>query len=338
MYSRYSHIIWPLVGLAVAALCVFLLVRELWSLSWADVWTSLRHVSAMHWLGAVGGVALAYSSLAGYDRIALQHINRHLSWPFIALASFVSYALSHNIGAAVLSGAVVRYRIYSTKGLSVGEIGVLVGFCAFTFSLGVTILGGFLLTIHPELAQRFIQLPEPVARFAGYAMLFAVALYVTGSLLKMKPLVLWGFSIFYPRPGIVWRQLLIGPAELIGAAAIIYFCLPEAGNPGFIIVLGIFLASFSLAIFSHAPGGIGVLELLFVSGLKDMPAANVLAALIVFRLFYLVLPLAVSLVAVLFFERHQLMLRRQAEAAGAAGSPTALNAGPATPDPATTGS
>ncbi|MEJ0012185.1 MAG: YbhN family protein [Bauldia sp.] len=313
MNSRFSHVLWPLVGLAVAALCVFLLVRELWSLSWADVWTSLRHVSALHWLGAIGGVALAYSALAGYDRIALQHINRHLSWPFIALASFVSYALSHNIGAAVLSGAVVRYRIYSTKGLSVGEIGVLVGFCAFTFGLGVTILGGFLLTIHPELAQRFINLPEPLARLAGYGMLIAVALYVTGSLLKMKPLVLWGFSIFYPRPGIVLRQLVIGPMELIGAASIIYFCLPEAGNPGFIIVLGIFLASFSLAIFSHAPGGIGVLELLFVSGLKDMPAANVLAALIVFRLFYLVLPLAISLIAVLFFERHQMMLRRQAE-------------------------
>jgi uncharacterized membrane protein YbhN (UPF0104 family) len=314
MNSRFSHALWPMVGLVVAALCVLLLVRELWSLSPADVLTSLRHVRPLHWLGAVGGVVLAYAALAGYDRIALQHINRHLSWPFIAVASFVSYALSHNIGAAVLSGAVVRYRIYSTKGLTVGEIGVLVGFCAFTFGLGVTIIGGVLLTIHPELAQRFIDLPVPLARLAGIAMLGAVALYVMGSLLRLKPLVLWGFSIFYPRPGIVFRQLFIGPAELIGAAAIIYFCLPEAGNPGFAIVLGIFLASFALAIFSHAPGGIGVLELLFVSGLKDMPTADVLAALIVFRLFYLVLPLAISMVAVLIFERHQMMLRRKAEA------------------------
>jgi uncharacterized membrane protein YbhN (UPF0104 family) len=310
MMSRYSHVVWPLIGFLVAALCVLLLVRELWSLNPADVWQSLRHVRLMHWLGAFGGVALAYAALAGYDRIALQHINRHLSWPFITLASFVSYALSHNIGAAVLSGAVVRYRIYSTKGLTVGEIGVLVAFCAFTFGLGVTILGGLLLTARPDLALRFVQIPESLARLAGEVMLVAVALYVTGSLMKLKPLVIWGFSIFYPRPGIVLRQLIIGPMELIGAAAIIYFCLPEAGNPGFITVLGIFLASFSLAIFSHAPGGLGVLELLFVSGLKDMPAADVVAALIVFRLFYLVLPLAISLIAVLFFERHQMMLRR----------------------------
>jgi uncharacterized membrane protein YbhN (UPF0104 family) len=310
MMSRYSHVVWPLIGILVAALCVLLLVRELWSLNPADVWASLKHVRPLHWLGAFGGVLLAYAALAGYDRIALQHINRHLSWPFITLASFVSYALSHNIGAAVLSGAVVRYRIYSTKGLSVGEIGVLVAFCAFTFGLGITILGGLLLTARPDLALRFVQIPESVARLAGAGMLAAVALYVTGSLLKMKPVVIWGFSVFYPRPGIVLRQLIIGPMELIGAAAIIYFCLPEAGNPGFITVLGIFLASFSLAIFSHAPGGLGVLEFLFVSGLKDMPAADVVAALLVFRLFYLVLPLAISLVAVLFFERHQMMLRR----------------------------
>ena len=326
MKSRFSHLLWPAVGFAVAGFCIWALVRELRTLSLADVAVSLAHVRSLHWLGAFAGAALAYAALAGYDRIALQHIGWRLSWPFIALASFVSYALSHNIGAAVFSGAVVRYRIYSTKGLSVAEIGVLVAFCAFTFGLGVTILGGILLVIHPELAQRFIELPEPAARLAGAAMLGGVGLYVIGSLLRLKPLVIGGFSIFYPRPGIVARQLIIGPMELIGAAAIVYFCLPEAGNPGFLIVLGIFLASFALAIFSHAPGGLGVLELLFVSGLKDMPAADVLAALIVFRLFYLVLPLAVSFVVVLVFERHQMMLRRRADELAVMAPPAALRA------------
>jgi uncharacterized membrane protein YbhN (UPF0104 family) len=332
MMSKHGHWLWPLVGLLVAALCVFLLVRELWSLNPADVWRSLQHVRPLHWLGAFGGVLLAYAALAGYDRIALQHIDRHLSWPFITLASFVSYALSHNIGAAVLSGAVVRYRIYSTKGLTVGEIGVLVGFCAFTFALGVTILGGLLLTARPDLALRFVQIPESLARLAGEAMLFGVAIYVTGSLLKMKPLVVWGFSVYYPRPSIVLRQLIIGPMELIGAAAIIYFTLPEAGNPGFIVVLGTFLASFSLAIFSHAPGGLGVLEFLFVSGLKDVPAADVVASLIVFRLFYLVVPLAISLVAVLLFERQQMVVRRKLAATEADGAPMQVVAPPTAPE------
>ena len=97
--------------------------------------------------------------------------------------------------------------------------------------------------------------------------------------------------------------------ELIGAAAIIYFTLPTAGNPGFLIILGIFLVSFSAALISHAPGGLGVLELVFLTGLPDMDQADVLAALIIFRLFYLLIPFALSLLVVLYFERSQLLLR-----------------------------
>ena len=88
----------------------------------------------------------------------------------------------------------------------------------------------------------------------------------------------------------VIRQLIIGPIELLAAAAIIYFCLPAEGNPGFITVVGVFVASFSMAILSHAPGGLGVLEYVFLTGLDDMDQAQVLAALIVFRLLYLLLP------------------------------------------------
>jgi uncharacterized membrane protein YbhN (UPF0104 family) len=102
------------------------------------------------------------------------------------------------------------------------------------------------------------------------------------------------------------RQLVAAPLELIGAAGIIYFALPEASNPGFIIVLGAFLASFSAALVSHAPGGLGVLELVFVAMMPDVPKADVIAALLVFRLFYLLLPFAAAIVVVLLFERARL--------------------------------
>jgi uncharacterized membrane protein YbhN (UPF0104 family) len=74
-------------------------------------------------------------------------------------------------------------------------------------------------------------------------------------------------------------------------------------------VLGIFLVSFSAALISHAPGGLGVLELVFLTGLPDMNQADVLAALIVFRLLYLLIPFAMSLVVVLVFEKSQFLLR-----------------------------
>jgi uncharacterized membrane protein YbhN (UPF0104 family) len=311
MWAKINRVAWPLIGLAVAAFALYLLVRELRHMSLADITSALGRVPPLHWVGAFCGAGLAYSALAWYDRLALQHLGKHLSWPFIALASFTSYALSHNIGASVLSGAVVRYRAYSTKGLTAPEIGVLVALTGFTFILGVIILGGLVLVTQPHFAERFFNVPSWLAPLVGVGMLAAVGLYVAGSLLGLKPLVIGGFSIYYPKPPIVFRQLIVGPMELIGAAAIVYFCLPAEGNPGYFIVLGIFVASFSLAVASHAPGGIGILEYLFITALRDIPPADVLAALLIFRFFYLVLPLSISLVVVLAFERQQLVARRE---------------------------
>lgn len=105
--------------------------------------------------------------------------------------------------------------------------------------------------------------------------------------------------------------MIIGPIELMAAAAIIYFTLPAAGNPGYFIVLGVFVIAFSVALLSHAPGGLGVLEIVFLAGLPDMDRAAVLSALLAFRLFYLIIPLILALGVVLVFERSQFAQRQQ---------------------------
>ena len=128
---------------------------------------------------------------------------------------------------------------------------------------------------------------------------------MVGSLLHFRPFRLGGFELVYPRPPVAARQLLAGPLELVGAAGIIFFALPAAANPGFLVVLGVFVASFSLALVSHAPGGLGVLEIAFLEGMPDAPQANVVAALLVFRLLYLIVPFVFALGVVLVFERHR---------------------------------
>jgi uncharacterized membrane protein YbhN (UPF0104 family) len=48
-----------------------------------------------------------------------------------------------------------------------------------------------------------------------------------------------------------------------------------------------------------------VLELAFINGLEDMDEADVLAALIVFHLLYLIVPFVLSLFMILIFEWQQ---------------------------------
>ncbi|HVW55214.1 MAG TPA: YbhN family protein [Rhizobiaceae bacterium] len=304
---KYSKFIWPVVGIGAAVFSGWLLYSQMKKLSFDGTVESLSSISPQQWLLAAAATLAAYTALAGYDRIALKHLRREVPLAFVALCSFTSYALSHSIGATVVSGAVIRYRAYATRGLGVAEVGILVAFCSITFAMGVIVLLGTILAIRPDIADRFGDiLPVGLSRAGGVAMLAAVALYIGGGLLSLPVLKLGRLSITYPRPGIIARQLVVGPLELIGAAAIIYFVLPSAENPGFIVVLGIFLLSFTVALLSHAPGGIGVLELVFMAGLPEMDSNAVLAALLVFRLLYLILPLAFAIMVVLFFERSQM--------------------------------
>ncbi|MCJ8519211.1 uncharacterized membrane protein YbhN (UPF0104 family) [Pseudorhizobium tarimense] len=306
--------IWPVIGAATIAVCAWLLYKELRGLSLDDVWDSLTAIAPQHWVLAGLSTLVAYAALAGYDRIALMHIGRSIDLWFITVTSFTTYALSHNVGASVISGGVVRYRAYSSRGLSGREIGALIAICSFTFVLGTLLLAGLVLVLKPHITERFGEgFPLDVSSATGYTILALIALYVAASFLRLRPITIGSTQLTYPTPRVVLSQLVIGPLELIGAAGIIYFALPEAGNPGFIVVLGIFLASFSAALISHAPGGLGVLELVFVMGLPDMDQADVIAALLVFRLFYLLIPFAIALGVIFVFERTQFRANQASE-------------------------
>lgn len=307
---RWKEWIWPVIGLCAVAFSVWLLVDELRGISLEELGNGLARIPPHGWMLSTLAAIVAYAFLAGYDHIALLHIGKKVNWLFVAVCSFSTYALSHNIGGSVISGAVIRYRAYATKGLTPQEVGVLVALCSLTFALATISLGGLLLVLKPSLIER-VRDDLPVwAGFAlGCGLLAIIAAYVFCSWLHFRPFKILGFQLHYPRLPIVARQLIIGPLEILAAISIIYFALPAEGNPGFLIVAAVFLASFTVAQISHAPGGLGVLEVVFIKGLPEIDEVRVLAALLVFRLLYLLIPLIISIVVVIAFERSQLATR-----------------------------
>ena len=302
---RRNDVAWSCVGIGALILSCWLLYREIHVISLGQITDSLSSISARNW--AIAGIATlgSYMALAWYDRIALAHLGKKISWWFVALCSFTTYALAHNIGASVFSGAVVRYRAYRSKGLTPQEIGILVVFCSFTFALGMVLASGVVLVIQPQLIKRLADIDPWISIAIGLALVTIVLLYVIGSWRQFKPWTWRKIHIEYPRLRLVARQLIAGPLELLCAAAIIYFVLPSETNPGYLVVLGAFLASFALALLSHSPGGLGVLEVTFLAALPEVATADALAALIVFRCFYLLLPFALSLLVVFAFEWSQ---------------------------------
>jgi len=344
--KKYLDYLWPLLGLVAVIWSVDLLWEKLKAEAGTDtaiqalleqggLWDNIGIVASRigqkiavipssAFFHAGLATLLAYAALAWYDRIALLHLGKEkgISWAYISLCSFVTYALSHNIGASVFSGGMVRFRAYTAKGLTAAEVAVLVALCSFTFAFGTILLLGLVLVFEPEILRPLARLStnfaigDGAARLIGIGMLAFVALYTIGAWLKFKPLRLGKLEVIYPRLPIVARQYLAAPLELAGAAGIIYFALPDQGNPGFLIVLGAFLLSFSAGLLSQVPGGVGVMEAVFLAVMPGVPAPAVFAALLIWRLFYLILPLVISLPVVLAFERAQ--LKKHAVAAAVA--------------------
>lgn len=274
----------------------------------------LSVIPAEGYLLALLSTFVAYFALAWYDRIGLQHLKRQgsISLPFSFMSSFVAYALGHNIGASVVSGGAVRLRAYTSQGLSKGEVATLIAFCSLTFGLGAALLLGVVFVWNPTVVAPLADLlpygvmPDSFVRAVGFLLVAGCAAYVSGAFLRLKPLKVGSWSLRYPSPDVVAQQLVAGPLEILGAAAIIFFALPTEGNPGFIVVLGGFLISFCLGLLSQVPGGMGVMEAVFIALMPGIPASAVVAALLVWRIFYLLVPLVLSGPIILGFERRQL--------------------------------
>src|SRR3954451_19131762 len=87
---------------AAIALAGFLLTRTLGRYSADDILASLRAIAPTRIALALVFAAASYACLTGFDWLALRAARQHLPYRTVALASFCSLSLGHNIGFAAL--------------------------------------------------------------------------------------------------------------------------------------------------------------------------------------------------------------------------------------------
>src|SRR3984885_6506292 len=260
-------------------------------------------------------VAAGYLTLTFYDLFALRAIGRsEVPYRIAALAGFSSYAIGHNVGASVFSGGAVRYRIYSTWGLSVVEVTKICFIAGLTFWLGNATVLGLGVLYSPQALRAIDQLPLWCNRMLALAILAMLGAYVAWVWVKPRLIGRDGWQVTLPGGPLTLLQIGIGILDLGCCAAAMYMLVPDEPNLGFVTVAVIFVAATLLGFASHAPGGLGVFDAAMMVALWQFDKEDLLAGLLLFRLLYYIVPFVISL-AILGV--RELLLGRAARRVGA---------------------
>ncbi len=284
-----------LFGLSLLVLSVWAIANELREYNYRDIFNSLAAIPKSRLSWAVWLTAFGYLVMIGYDILGFSYINRSLSWNKIALTSFISSAFSNTIGFALLTGSAIRYRFYSSWGVSAGAIAQVIAFANFTFWLGMFAVAGCLFIINPLKIPTQLHLPFATVRPIGVIFLLLVATYLLGSIFIQQPLIIRGQEFRFPSLKISLAQIAISSFDWILAAAVLYVVLPTNISLSYLDFLGIYLLAMFAGVVSNVPGGLGVFETIILLILSSkVSAAAVLGSMLVYRGVYYYLPLLLA--------------------------------------------
>ena len=299
------------IGLAIVAVSAFTLFHLTRDIEPEKIIEALRAKSAASVVVAGGFVAGGYVMLTLYDFFALRTIGRKdVPYRVAALAGFTSYIVGHNLGATVVTGGVIRFRIYSAWGLGVVDVAKIAFVTGLTFWLGNACVLGFGMSYAPEAASAVNQLPPWINRLIGLSGLAIIMAYLLWLWPRPRAIGRAGWRIVLPSLRLTLVQIAIGVIDLTLAAVAMYLLLPDDTAVDFVPLMVIFVTATLLGFLSHAPGSLGVIEAAMLIGLPQVPKEELLASLLIFRALYFVLPLLLSLLLLLL---RELVIARAAQ-------------------------
>lgn len=301
------------ISLAVLAAAAFVLYELLHDADFGKVFATLKAQSVQKITIAAIFVVAGYVTLTFYDYFALHAIGRgKVPYAVAALASFTSFTIGHSLGAAVLTGGLIKFRIYSAWGLTVLDIAKIAFITSITFWLGNAFLLGGATAYAPEAAAAVDHLPLWINRTIGVSALVAIACYLLWLAPRRRVIGRSGWRIVLPSLRFTLVQIGIGALDLTLITLAMYAVLPPNPPVGFITMMVPFLTATLLGTVSHAPGGLGVIEVTMLLGLPQFQREELLAALLTFRALYFVLPLLLATLSLGVRELH--LLTRSASA------------------------
>ena len=291
---------WNRVGVALSitiiAVAAVALYRMLHDIDVREVMHAIR-MTPLHDLVLAGVfVAAGYFTLTFYDLFALRTVGWNtVPYRVAALAGFTSYSIGHNVGASVFTGAAVRYRVYSVWGLTAIDVAKICFIAGLTFWLGNATVLGLGIAYDPSAASAIDQLPIWLNRAIATAILLVLTIYVGWVWLSPRQIGRSNWQVTLPGGPLTLLQIVIGIIDLGCCALAMFVLMPSEPHIPFVTLAVIFVMATLLGFASTSPGGLGVFDAAMFIGLWQFDKEDLLAGLLLFRLFYYILPFAVTL-------------------------------------------
>jgi glycosyltransferase 2 family protein len=293
--SRRFKLIGVIASAALFAISMVVLTFIVKELDAAEIRAAFAAASYRQIILAILCVALSYTVLTAYDALGFRQLGVKVPYRTTALGSYTSYAVSFTLGFPLITAGTVRYWIYSAIGVGAKTIASLTLIAGVTFWLGMATVLGICLLLKPAAISELSRLPVSVNLLLGVVILGGVAGYLVWVSRKPRALSFQGWTMTLPDLKVSLGQLSIGALDVCAAGAALYLLLPQ----GYGIAYGTFIAAYVFAcilgIISHAPGGIGVFEATILLALPGIPSEQLLGSLLLFRVWYYVVPFIIAL-------------------------------------------
>lgn len=290
---------WDGLGLIVSAALVgaafFVLNRLLGDVDADKIAAALRAIPPRDVLVAFLLIAASYFTLTFYDYFALRVIGHtHVPYRVAALTGFLAYTIGHNIGATVFSGGLVRYRMYRRWGLGVVDVAKIAFMTGLTFWLGNAVALGIGLIYAPEVASAINQLPASANRAIAVAALLVILVYLLWLVPRPRVIGRNGWKVTLPNASLTLLQIGIGIADLALSALAIWVLIAAYAPVDVAGATVAYVLGALLGFASHAPGNLGVFDAAMLLALPQIEKGQLLAALLIFRCLYFLIPFAIA--------------------------------------------
>ncbi len=237
--------------------------------------------------------AASFACLAAYDAVGVRLLaRRRVSTGLALLAGATGSAIANTVGFHAMSGTAVRAHLYLPAGLKAADLARVVSMSWLSLVAGnIATLAG------AELLQATAGNGSGAHLAIGLALAFALLLWLAWLATGRRALALRRFRLPMPSAPLALLLVAIGAVESATAIGALHVLLPPDLAPPFGLFAAGCIAAVALGVAAHTPGGLGVFEAAMIALLGGTGRHDLLAALLLYRLVYNLLPFTLALLA-----------------------------------------